>query len=163
MTKKAYRVRNWSDYNRALVSRGSLTFWFSGDLIKNWENKPKEFQRGRNIYYADAVIICALTLRQLFRITLRQTEGMMTSLVTLIGENLNIPDYTTLCRRSKSLRIDLNIKETHGNKHILVDSTGVQIIGEGEWKKLKHGKSRYQVWKKLHIAMHANNQMILRL
>lgn len=161
MTQKVYRVRNWSDYNRSLVARGSLTIWFSQDVVQEWEHKPKYFLRGRNNYYSNVVILTALTLRQLFRITLRQTEGLMTSLIQLLGQNLKVPDYTTLCRRAKFLPIDLKSRETNQKRHILVDSTGIQIIGEGEWKKLKHGQARYQVWKKLHIAMDANEHIIL--
>jgi hypothetical protein len=161
MAKKAYRVRNWKNYNRSLVSRGSLMLWFSNDLAKKWKSKTISFQKGRNKYFSDEVILCALSFKQLFRITLRQTEGLLRSIVQLMKLDLIVPSYTTICRRSKLLKIDLNKNTTNEEKHIVVDSTGIQVIGEGEWKKLKHGQTRYQVWKKLHIAMNLKDQNIL--
>lgn len=161
MAKKAYRVRNWKDYNKSLVQRGSLTFWFSEDLIQGWENKENNLQRGRRKYYADIVILCALTLRQLYRLPLRSTEGLLGSLVRLMKLCVRVPNYTTLCRRAKTLKINLGVPRIEQARHVLVDSTGIQIIGEGEWKKLRHGETRCQVWKKLHIAMDADNQTIL--
>lgn len=161
MAKKAYRVRNWKDYNKSLVQRGSLTFWFSADLIKGWENREDNRKRGRQKYYADIAILCALTMRQLFRLPLRATEGMLGSLADLMKLCVRIPDYTTLCRRAKTLTVSLGVSHTNQARHVLVDATGIQIIGEGEWKKLRHGETRCQVWKKLHIAMDADNQTIL--
>lgn len=161
MAKKAYRVRNWKNYNKSLVQRGSLTFWFSKDIIKGWENKEESGQRGRRKYYADVAILCALTLRQLFRLPLRATEGMLESLVSLMKLSVKIPDYTTLCRRAKILTVKLGVPCVGKARHVLVDATGIQVIGEGEWKKLRHGETRCQVWKKLHITMDADNQTIL--
>lgn len=160
MAKKAYRVRNWKDYNKSLVQRGSLTFWFSNDVIDSWKRQEKDGSHG-NQKYSDMVVLCGLTLRQLFRLPLRATEGMMGSLLKLIKLKLDVPDYSTLCRRGKTLKIDLGVKKSSKATHVLVDSTGVQVIGEGEWKKLRHGESRHQLWRKLHIAMDAEKQTIL--
>ena len=160
MAKKAYRVRNWKDYNKSLVQRGSLTFWFSTEVINNWKREEKDNSHG-NQKYSNMVIVCGLTLRQLFRLTLRATEGMMNSLIELMKLPVCAPNYSTLCRRGKRLKINLGVKKTLHSRHILVDSTGVQVIGEGEWKKLRHGESRHQLWRKLHIAMDADNQTIL--
>ena len=160
MAKVAYRVRNWKDYNKSLRQRGSLTFWFSQDVLNNWTGKETSDCHG-NQKYSDAVILCGLTLRQLFRLPLRATEGMMASLIELTKLPVIAPDYSTLSRRGKTLKINLKVKKTSHARHVLVDSTGIQIIGEGQWKTLRHGKSRYQVWRKLHIAMDADNQTIL--
>lgn len=160
MAKNAYRVRNWSNYNKSLIQRGSLTFWFSEEVIKSWSAKHPGDSHG-NQKYSDMVILCGLTLRQLFRLPLRATAGLMKSIVELKKLQLCTPDYSTLCRRAKSLKIKLDIKSTRQARHVLVDSTGVQVIGEGEWKKLRHGESRHQLWRKLHIAMDANDQTIL--
>lgn len=160
MAKKAYRVRNWKDYNKSLVQRGSLTFWFSEDVVKSWKGTEQSDSHG-NQKYPDMVILCGLTLRQLFRLPLRATEGMMKSLVELMKLAVCTPNYSTLCRRGKTLKVNLGVKKTLRARHVLVDSTGVQVIGEGEWKKLRHGESRHQVWRKLHIAMDANDQTIL--
>ena len=162
MTKKVYRVRNWKDYNKSLVKRGSITFWFSPEAVNAW-NAPKSHQqqRGRQRYYGDAAILTALTLRQLFRLPLRAAEGLVISLLQLMKLKLVAPNYSTLCRRAKTLAISLGVNRTEKARHVLVDATGVQVIGEGEWKKLRHGETRCQVWKKLHITMDADNQTIL--
>ncbi len=159
MAKKAYRVRNWPDYNKSLIQRGSLTFWFSKDVTDNW-GKNKNDCHG-NQKYSDMVIQCALTLRQLYRLTLRATEGLMKSLIELAKLVVTSPNYSTLSRRGKDLKISLGVKADSKAKHVLVDSTGVQVVGEGEWKKMRHGESRHQVWRKLHLAMDATNQNIL--
>lgn len=158
MAKKAYRVRNWKDYNKSLVQRGSLTFWFSEEIVASWSGSDKSHG---NQQYSDMVILSGLTLRQLFNLPLRATEGMMKSLVELMKLSVSVPDYSTLCRRGKTLKVNLGTKPSSRPRHVLIDSTGVQAIGEGEWKRLRHGASRYQVWRKLHIAMDADNQTIL--
>lgn len=160
MTKKVYRVRNWKEYNKGLVNRGSLTFWFSKEVIDSWQNGRNGESHG-NQKYSNMVILCGLTLRQLFRLPLRATEGMLSSLVTLMKLNVNTPDYSTLSRRGKTLKVNLLIKPSTNGRHVLVDSTGIQVIGEGEWKKLRHGESRHQLWRKLHIAMDADSHEIL--
>lgn len=160
MAKKAYRVRNWKDYNKSLVQRGSLTFWFSKDVVNAWGRDRKGHCHG-NQKYADMVIVCGLALRQLFRLPLRATEGMLRSLAELMGLTVEVPDHTTLCRRGKTLKVGLGIRQKSRPRHILVDSTGIQAIGEGEWKIMRHGESRHQVWRKLHIAMDADDQTIL--
>lgn len=160
MTKKVYRVRNWKEYNKGLVNRGSLTFWFSEEVIENWQKEKNEAPHG-NQKYSNMVILCGLTLRQLFRLTLRATEGMMRSLIEIMHLNVNAPDYSTLSRRGKTLSVALGVKQSSEPRHVLVDSTGVQVLGEGEWKKLRHGESRHQLWRKLHIAMDANSHDIL--
>lgn len=157
MTKKAYRVRNWSEYNKGLVSRGSLFIWFNKNHIHSVEGEHG------NRAYSDALICCALTIRQLFKLTYRATEGFLDSLLQLNQLRIPTPDYSTLCRRSKTLKIFLGAKVTKQPRHILIDSTGVQVLGEGEWKRLKHGESRCQVWKKLHLAIDANTLDILAM
>ena len=160
MAKIAYRVRNWKDYNKSLVKRGSLTFWFSKEMAENWKKKEKNHGHG-NRKYSNPIIICSLTLRQLFRLSLRATEGLMISLAKLAKMTIDIPNYTTLSRRGKTLKVNLDIKYTSEARHVLIDSTGIQVIGEGEWKKMCHGESKHQVWRKLHLAIDANNQTIL--
>jgi len=119
MTKKVYRVRNWSEYNKGLVSRGSLFVWFNKDHIKSAEGEHG------NQAYSDALILCALTIRQLFSLPYRATEGFLGSLLELNQLKIPTPDYSTLCRRAKNLKVDLDVKSTGKARHILVDSTGV--------------------------------------
>ncbi|MDP1723507.1 MAG: IS5 family transposase [Alphaproteobacteria bacterium] len=160
MPKKAYRVRNWKEYNKGLINRGSLTFWFSDEIQKNWQKSENSTAHG-NQKYSDAIILCSLTLRQLFRLPLRATQGLMASLAELAKLDVNIPDYSTLSRRSKIIKVNFDIKKSLKARHILIDSTGIRVIGEREWKKLHHGESRYQLWRKLHIAMDADTNEIL--
>jgi hypothetical protein len=157
MTKKVYRVRNWSDYNKGLVSRGSLSVWFNKDHIRSAQGEHG------NQAYSDSLILCALTIRQLFSLPYRATEGFLRSLIHLNGLEIETPNYSTLCRRAKGLKVELGVKSTGKPRHILVDSTGVQVLGEGEWKRLKHGESRCQVWKKLHVAIDADSLDIMAL
>lgn len=157
MTKKAYRVRTWSKYNKGLVSRGSLCVWFNKNHIKSSEGAHG------NQSYSDLLILCALTLRQLFSLPYGATEGLLGSLIQLNQLEIQTPNYSTLCRRAKTLDVDLGVKATGTPRHILVDSTGVQVLGEGEWKRLKHGESRCRVWKKLHIALDADSLDIVAL
>lgn len=161
MAKQTYRIRNWKDYNKALVTRGSLTFWFSEEVVENWTYKADSSKKGRPYEYSELAIVTCLTLRQLFRLPLRNTQGLISSILQLLGEDLKVPNYTTLSRRAKTLEVDLQPAEKNEARHVLVDSTGVQVIGEGEWKVLKHGATRCQVWKKLHILMDAQDQNIL--
>jgi Transposase DDE domain len=97
MAKKAYRVRNWKDYNESLVQRGSLTFWFSKEIIKGWKGSEQSDAHG-NQKYSNMFILCDLTLRQLFRLPLRAAAGMMKSLGELMKLAVSTPDYSTLCR-----------------------------------------------------------------
>lgn len=157
MTKKVYRVRNWSEYNKGLVARGSLYVWFNKGHILSEQGAHG------NRAYSDMLILCALTIKQLFNLPYRATEGFLGSLIKLNQLEIPTPDHTTLCRRAKTLKVDLGVKSTGKPRHILVDSTGVQVLGEGEWKRLKHGESRCQVWKKLHIALDADSLDIVGL
>lgn len=164
MAKKAYRVRNWKDYNKSLVQRGSLTFWLSEDLIKQWATPEiKSTARGRPQKYPDGLILAALTLRQLYRIPLRTTEGFIRSVIELMKLPLETPNYTTFSIRGRNLSVPLCIPNQKESRHVLVDSTGIQIIGEGEWKTMLHGRSKHQVWRKLHLAVDAENHTILAM
>jgi hypothetical protein len=162
MAKIAYRVHNWKDYNKSLVQRGSLTFWFSEEVMNQWQESSKDGTHG-NQKYGDQMIICGLTIKQLFRLPLRATEGLLNSVIQFMKLNIPIPNYSTLCRRGQHLKVPLGARSTEEARHILVDATGVRILGESEWKSLKYGvdKSQCQVWRKLHIAMDGKNQDIL--
>jgi hypothetical protein len=162
MAKKAYRVRNWKEYNEALVSRGSITFWFSEDCVNNWINTGSSGKRGRPKKYNDVVIECGLTLKALYGLPFRSTEGFIRSLTELMQLKLDIPDYTLLCKRQKNLRISLPTKAIKAGEKItiLVDSTGIKIYGEGEWKVRQHGYSKRRSWRKLHIALNSDTQEI---
>src|SRR3954449_730221 len=150
-TKPVYRIRNWKQYNDALVNRGSLTLWVDQASLKAWSYQGPA-QQGAQFRYSDLAIQCVLTLRAVYHLPLRATEGFARSILGLMGLDLDVPDYTTLCRRSKTLQITLP-KKADGPLHLVIDSTGLKVYGEGEWKVRQHGYSRRRTWLKLHLAI----------
>ncbi len=149
--KVAYRVRNWKEYDAALVRRGSLTLWVEEATLQAWRYRGPT-QRGAQFQFSDLAIECLLTLRAVYRLTLRATEGFARSLFALMRVDLPVPDYTTLCRRAATVRITLPKKAT-GPLHLVLDSTGLKVYGEGEWKVRQHGYSKRRTWLKLHLAV----------
>jgi IS5 family transposase len=150
--KARYKVTNWSDYTPALIARGSLTLWFSEDIIGVWLKTEQTGQKGHPHTYTDAAIECMLILKSVFRLALRQTQGMMGSLMSLIGIDLPVPHYTTLSRRTPSISVRLPRQRKKSGLHVVVDSTGLKVYGEGEWKVRKHGKSKRRTWRKVHLG-----------
>ena len=156
------QIRNWSHYNKALIERGSINLWFNENSIVNWYEINNISSRGRPKIYSDIAIQCALTVRLVFNLTLRQTQGFISSLVKLMGlENFEVPNYTTLCRCQKQLEVELPKSIKSDSKiHLVVDSTGFKVYGEGEWKVRQHGYSKRRTWKKLHIGVDAKTHQI---
>lgn len=151
-SKRTYRLRNWNQYNKALVQRGSLTLWVSDDLLALWRNHHKTKKRGKPRYYSDTAILCMATLQEVYHLPLRSTQGLMQSIVKLLGSALAVPDYTVLCRRRKSLEVTLSPMKKRAPLHMVVDSTGIKVFGEGEWKVRQHGYTKRRTWRKLHIG-----------
>lgn len=161
MAKQDYRVRNWSDYNQSLIQRGSLTFWFDEESIANWLAEPA-FKRGRPQIYSDIAIECALMIGSVFHLPLRATQGFMSSLIELADLPLPTPHYTTLCRRRGRLEIELEAAHDMNEPlHIAVDSTGLKVYGEGEWKVRQHGVDKRRTWRKLHIGVDTATHQIV--
>ncbi len=151
---------NWSLYNKSLVNRGQITFWFSANIVKSWYAKCSSKQGGQQVY-SDKAIETLNILRFIFGLKLRSTEGFAKSLVELMGLDIEIPNYTTLCRRLQKLSVKLERKlSSHKNPHIVIDSTGLKVYGEGEWKVRQHGYSKRRTWKKLHLAVDESNSQI---
>lgn len=161
MTKKVYRVRNWQEYNEALIQRGSITWWFNEACLEQWYVTQKNGKPGRPLKYSDMAIECGLTLKALFKLTFRSTQGFITSLMKLLKLELEVPDYTLLCKRQKTLSVELK-KSMKQNEplHILVDTTGLKVYGEGEWKVRQHGWMKHRLWRKLHLAVNGESQKI---
>jgi len=152
--KQKYRIRNWSEYNKALVKRGSLTVWFDANCINAWGGTPLTGKRGRPQQYSDIAIQCCLTLKSVFRLPLRATQGFVDSLLTLLNLPLSAPDYSLVSKRQKTLQLTLPQNQPTSNPmHLVVDSTGLKLFGEGEWKVRKHGKEKRRQWLKLHLAV----------
>jgi len=150
--KKLYRVRNWAAYDAALVNRGALTIWMSQEAIEEWKGERKAHDRGHPKVYSDLAIETALTLKEVFHLTNRGTEGFLRSIFAMMKIELPVPDHTTLSRRGKVLRIRLP-KGKPSALHLVVDSTGLKVYGEGEWKMRTHGKSKRRTWRKLHLSV----------
>lgn len=142
-----YRVTNWPEYNRALVARGAVTLWLSDDVVEGWRAKG-----GKGCVYSDLAIRCGLNLRAVFNLTLRQAQGFMASLANRLLPGLPVPHYSTLCRRAGGLDIPAPIRRS-GPVHMVIDSTGLKVFGDGEWKARQHGYSKRRLWRKLHLGV----------
>jgi hypothetical protein len=151
--KAKYRVRNRASYNESLKQRGNITLWINEDVIQAWQPDPKApKKRGGQKEYAGGAIECLLMVKHVHHLGYRQTEGFACSISKLLGVELPIPDYTTLNRRAKVLKVQLPTSEK-GPIHAVLDSTGLKVYGEGEWKVRKHGYSKRRTWRKLHLCV----------
>jgi IS5 family transposase len=164
-TKKAvYRIRNWAAYNQSLVQRGSITVWISQEALANWHPKPGAVRpRGGQVQYSDEAISCLLLLKAVYQLPYRQTVGFGQSMMDLLSAKVRVPDYTTLCKRSVDLAVSLPTSNPHEAKHIVVDSSGLKIYGEGEWKVRQHGYSKRRTWCKLHLSVDESTHEIQAL
>jgi DDE family transposase len=155
--KQQYRIRNWTEYNRALTERGSLTLWIDTRSIDTWLDQDTPARRGRRRRYTDAAILCALTLREVYHLPLRATQGLVRSILRLMHVELPSAHYSTLSRRAGQLSIKLAAHSTKEITHLVIDSSGLKVAGCGEWKVRTHGKAKRRTWRKLHISMDASN------
>jgi len=158
--KKKYRIRNWPEYNKALVNRGSITVWFSKDVIEKWNAKPTS-QRGRPKIYSDKAILFALMIKAVYRLTFRALQGFMLSVIALLGLSLRIPCYTRICRRAAKLGQEIKRFAHRKITDVVFDSSGLKVYGEGEWKVKKHGKSKRRIWRKIRLAVCPNSHTIV--
>jgi hypothetical protein len=157
--RQRHRVTNWAEYDAGLRARGSLTIWFTAEAIEAWRAEPRT-GRGGQARYSNLAITTALMLRAVFRLALRQTEGLIGSIVGLLGLDLAVPDHSTLSRRAETLEMS-RPKAGSEPVHLLVDSTGLRLFGPGEWLVEKHGTRRRRGWRKLHIATNADTGRIV--
>ena len=149
-TPTTYKTKNWSHYNLSLKRRGSLSIWFDAGMA--WEATPSG-KRGRQQAYSDAAIQACLTIKVLFGLPLRQTTGFLESLLKLVGLDRAVPDFSTLCRRQRTLSVAIPYQGSTGPLHLLIDNTGIKAEGEGEWNARKHGGSKRRLWRKIHIGI----------
>ena len=158
--KMVYRVSHWSTYNQALIDRGSLTVWLSEEALSGWlyQGPP---QRGAQFFYSELAIETTLTLRKLFNLGLRQIQGLFTSLFALMRVDLKAPSYSTLSRRQAELKIELPVRSKEEPIHLVVDSSGLKIFGEGEWKVRQQGWTQRRTWRKLHLGIDADTSEIV--
>ena len=154
------RVTNWAEYDAALRARGSLTVWFTPEAVAAWAAAPRT-TRGGQASYSDLAIATALTLRAVFRLALRQTEGLIGSILQLLGLDLAVPDHSTLSRRAETLEVPPPQRRGSEPVHLLVDSTGLRLFGPGGWLQEKHGSKRRRAWRVLHLATDADTGQIV--
>ena len=160
--KTKYRVSNWAEYDRALVQRGDITLWFSPDAADTWMPGPSG-KRGGQRKFSDHAIETALMLRLVFKLPLRQAEGFLRSILSLMDIDLEAPDHTTLSRRGQHLNVGLDRAASTKRIHLMVDSTGLSIVGEGEWAAVKHGGNGKRAWKKLHLGVDRSGVIVAEL
>jgi hypothetical protein len=158
--KKQYKVINWSQYNKALVDRGNFMLWISEEVIEQWRHENKDLKVGRPFVYSDRSMETILTLRELFRLTYRMTEGFVKGVFQLMQIDVSIPHFTAFAKRAKKLEVSLNASKIKGSVFLVVDSTGLKVYGEGEWKVRKYGWSKRRTWRKLHLAVNEKTQEI---
>ncbi len=153
--KAKYVVKNWPEYNKGLTQRGSLTLWIDEETEGAWYD-AREAKRGGQYVYSDDCIGTLLRLKVVFRLAFRQLEGFANSIFRLGGISLKVPCYTQICRREKGLPVSLGISDKVKKEegiHIVIDSSGLKIYGECEWKVRKHGYSKRRTWRKIHLGV----------
>src|SRR5882757_10671724 len=155
--KMAFKVRNWPEYEAGLRRRGSLTLWIEDGALRQWQTLGP----GGQARYTDAAIQTTLMVRTAFRLALRQTEGLMASVITLMDLTISAPDHSTISRWAVTLAVIQPESVPHGPLHLLIDSTGLQVYGAGQWLDEKHGAKSRRKWRKLHLAVDADNGMIV--
>src|SRR3954464_11544743 len=170
--KQRRRVTNWAEYDAALRQRGSLTVWFTEEAIAAWHAEPRTTPGGQP-HYSALAITTALTFKAVFRLVYRQTEGLIDSVIGLLGLDLPVPDHSTLCCRAETLEVPRPKPRGAGAGdgddagggaeplHLLVDSTGLKLYGAGEWLVEKHGAKRRRSWRKMHLGVDARTGRIV--
>ena len=157
--KTKYRVKNWPDYDRALVARGDITLWITPEALVAWRPVPSG-RRGAQPKFSDLAIETAMTFHIVFHLPLRQSEGFLRSILRIMGLDLESPDHTTLSRRGQGLALDLRPISPEGPIHLLIDSSGLAAFGEGEWAAVKHGGRGRRGWRKLHLSVDSRGTIL---
>src|SRR5215207_6195166 len=155
--KMAFKVQNWAAYEAGLRRRGSLRCWIEDGALIHWQTNGS----GGQARYTDAAIQTSLMVRTAFKLPLRQTEGLMASGLRLMELTISAPDHTTVSRRATTLPVIQAAQVPHGPLHVLIDSTGLQVYGAGQWLEAKHGAKSRRTWRKLHLAVDAASGMIV--
>ena len=152
-SKARYKTTNWAAYNAALKARGSLTIWLDKDM--QWYASASG-KRGRQRVFSDGAIQFCLSIKCLLGLALRQSLGLVESLLRMAALDWKVPDFSTVCRRQKTLQVQLHYRPSTTALDLLVDSTGIKFLGEGEWKRKKHGAEYRRQWRKVHLGIDAN-------
>jgi Transposase DDE domain len=158
--KARYRVENWREYDAALRDRGSLTVWVTPEAIADW-HPAKTGRPGRSAHCLDLAIETGVMLRLAFARPWRQTEGLLRSVARLLGLSMDVPDHTTLSRRSAALSLVTALTVPAGPVTAVIDSTGLKVFAAGEWQIAKHGGRDRRTWRKLHLAIDPHTGEVL--
>lgn len=158
--KMRYKVTNWAAYEAGLRRRGRLTLWVSEDAIADWRAAPRTTPGGQ-ARYSEVAIEAAIMVRLVFHQSLRQTEGLLGSLLDLMGLDLPVPDHTTISRRPARRTPAVPAALPDGAVTLVIDSTGLKVFGAGEWHRDKHGVRGPRTWRKLHLAIDAGSNTIV--
>ena len=161
MGKAKSKIVNWKDYNKAQVARGSVTFWIDQEAIDTWLCKEHHGGRGRGHKYSDHAIQTALAVKGVFSLSLRTLEGFLNSLFELMELDIRSPDYSCISKRAKVAKITYRLPANGPVKHLAIDSTGVKVFGEGEWKVKKHGAEKRRKWVKLHLGVDGHTHQVV--
>lgn len=159
--KKVYRPRNWKNYNRNLIEQGNITLWIHETVINNWYESSKTGRPRASPLYSKLAILCAAQIRPLYKLPLRTTQGFLISLFKLLNLNQTIPCYTTVSRKLKHVDFKISITPNKAPRDLVLDSTGLKVHGEGEWKVRTHGTSKRRTWRKIHLGCDASIQEIV--
>jgi hypothetical protein len=159
--KVQYRVKNWPEYDRALVRRGEVTVWFEESFLQKHWRPAGNGLRGAPMQYSDTAIQVLLMLKAVYKLPYRALERFARSLVQLMGLDLAIPDHSHLSRRAQGLEVAIPRRTSSAPLHVVVDLTGLKIRGEGEWKVRKHGAGKRRTWRKVHLAVNADNRDVI--
>ena len=151
------KISNWKTDHQALKQRGSLTFWMDEAAIKIWHNDKLTGHRGRSNTYSDSTISTALMIKGVFKLLLRALEGS----IKLMNVELKSPDYSSISKRPKTVEVDYRLHYQSPARYIVIDSTGLKVFGEGEWKVRKHGQDKRRIWRKVHLAVDADTHEIV--
>lgn len=157
--KPQYKPRSWHDYNKSLIERGSIFLWLDEEVLDNWQ-AAQIISRGAPRKYSDLAIMAILKMRYLFNLTLRSAQGLISSLFRFLDIDLPVPNYTILSRRLRNLHIEYELPHHDEPISIAIDSSGLKVYGEGECKVRIHGYGKRRTWRKFHIAIDVDTQLI---
>ena len=156
-----YRIRNWREYNRALINRGRLTVWFDEHAVAAWRSTEPTAGPGAPRVYSDLAIECALVFKAVYHLSLRTARGFLSSVVELMKLALPVPDYSTVSRRQGALQVRLPVESGGSPRHVVIDATGLKVYGAGEWHVRKHRVGRRRMWRKLHLGIDETTKEIV--
>ncbi|EOK5722022.1 TPA: IS5 family transposase [Vibrio parahaemolyticus] len=161
MPRPRYKTTNWKQYNKALINRGSRTFWIDEEAIRQWK-QSKQDKRGRPRQFSDLAITTVLMVKRVFSMPLRALQGFIDSVFSLANVPIVCPHYSCISRRAKQVEVSFKPKTRGAIQHLAIDATGLRVYGEGEWKVKKHGSDgKRRVWRKLHLAVDTSTHEIV--